>query len=506
MGVTAARQRLPLGILERWRASLGRALIITRREMRDSLRDWRIVVPIVLLTLVFPWLMQFTANVALDFVSKRGATIIGLRIIPFLLMIVGFFPISFSLVIALETFVGEKERKSLEPLLATPLTNAELYWGKTLAAMLVPLLSSYLGLVVYLIGLYISLDYHPPLELLVQIVLLTTAEALVMVSGAVIVSSQATSVRAANLLASFIIIPMALLVQAESVIMFWARYRVLWWIVAGLLVVDLILVRTGIQIFNREELLGREIDQLDLRRAWQLFRQFLRQPPEAGHGEARSAETSEPPLTLRRLYLHDLPSLLRRHWLPLAVTTGVLVGGALLGAAYSMRYPLPPGVLNLEGLPEDVFKDLPNVGFLPRLSTKGIFLNNIRALTLAALLGLFSFGSLALVLLMVPLAIVGFLAGEAAIQGYNPLIFLTAFILPHGVVELPAAIIATAFALRLGASLISPPPGRTVGEGLLWALADFVKVFVLLVIPLLLVAAFLEAHLTPQVVLWLYGR
>lgn len=50
-------------------------------------------------------------------------------------MVVGFFPASFSLVIALETFVGEKERKSLEPLLAAPLTNTQLYLGKMLAAL-----------------------------------------------------------------------------------------------------------------------------------------------------------------------------------------------------------------------------------------------------------------------------------------------------------------------------------------------------------------------------------
>ena len=46
-----------------------------------------------------------------------------------LLMVVGFFPISVSLVIALESFVGEKERHSLEPLLSSPLTDAELYLG-----------------------------------------------------------------------------------------------------------------------------------------------------------------------------------------------------------------------------------------------------------------------------------------------------------------------------------------------------------------------------------------
>ena len=59
-------------------------------------------------------------------------------LLPLLPMIVGFFPVSISLVIALETFVGEKERLSLEPLLSTPLTNTELYLGKSFAAMLPP--------------------------------------------------------------------------------------------------------------------------------------------------------------------------------------------------------------------------------------------------------------------------------------------------------------------------------------------------------------------------------
>ena len=52
-----------------------------------------------------------------------------------------------------------------------------------------------------------------------------------MVSGAVVVSTQTTSVRAANLLASFIVVPMALLIQGESIVMFWARYDILWWVI-----------------------------------------------------------------------------------------------------------------------------------------------------------------------------------------------------------------------------------------------------------------------------------
>ena len=56
-----------------------------------------------LLTLFFPLLMNFTAQTAVDFVTHYGAPIIAERLIPFLLMVVGFFPISISLVIALET-------------------------------------------------------------------------------------------------------------------------------------------------------------------------------------------------------------------------------------------------------------------------------------------------------------------------------------------------------------------------------------------------------------------
>lgn len=478
------------------------ALIVTRRELHDSLRDWRIVWPIVILTLIFPWLMNFTARAGTSFVEKYGASPLGPRLIPFLLMVVGFFPISISLVIALETFVGEKERNSLEPLLTTPISDGELYLGKMLAAMILPLLGSYLGITVYLASLYWSMRYVPPLDLLVLIVVLTTMQALVMVSGAVVVSSHTTSVRAANLLASFILIPMALLVQVESVIMFWANYGVLWWIVLGLIVVDLILIRMGMRIFNREEILARQIDEPNLRLVWRTFVRFFLHPPEWAlaprHGERVR-------FTLSRVYGHDIPHLLRGQWLPLTVVLIVLVASLALGWAYAPCYPLPPEAFQWQDLSYEVFEKAPAIGFLPTFSTSGIFFNNVRALLLAVLLAVLSLGVLAFFPLMVPIGLIGFLMGQGPIVGYNPFLFFAAFILPHGVAELPAAIIATAFALRVGASMVSPPSGLTVGEGLLLALADFVKVFLFLVMPLLLLAAFLEVHLTPHVVLWLKG-
>ncbi len=128
-------------------------MVIASREVRDQFRDWRIIFPILGLTVLFPFLMNFTASQMLGFVNKYGAAIIGERLVPFLLMIVGFFPISVSLVIALESFVGEKERGSIEPLLNTPLKDWQLYLGKLLSSTVPPLVSSYLGMLVYIVGL-----------------------------------------------------------------------------------------------------------------------------------------------------------------------------------------------------------------------------------------------------------------------------------------------------------------------------------------------------------------
>ncbi len=491
--------------------SLRPVLALIRREIRDTLRDWRIVVPVVILTLLFPVLMSFVANMALDWVAKYDAPIVGEQMLSFLLMVVGFFPLSVSLVIALETFVGEKERGSLEPLLATPLTDVQLYLGKTVAAVIPPLSAAYLGITVYLVGLYFVKGWTPQPLLLLLIVLLTTVKGLVVVSGAVVVSSQTTSVRAANLLASFIIIPGALLVQGEAVIMFWADYNVLWWIALFLLVVDVILVRMGIRIFNREELLGREIDQLNAATLWRTFCGHLRWERWFFGLNLQEESGERMPAWLRwlgtvgGLYRRDIPAILRRSWLAFMVVVVGLLFSACIGYALAARYQLPPEMLQLEQVSVEAFTEFPAVDWLPAFTTWGVLVNNVRSLLLAALLAVFSFGTLAVALLMVPLAIVFFFVTQAAYVGYSPALFFAAFVLPHGLLELPAATIATALAVRLGAAFTSPPRGMTVSHGWLWALADFIKVFVALVLPLLVLAAAVEVHVTPYIVVWAFG-
>ncbi len=471
---------------------LAEALIVTRREIRDSLRDWRIILPIVILALIFPYVMEFASNMAINFSQREGVTSVPFSFIPFALLLVGFFPVSISLVMALESFVGERERNTLEPLLAAPLSDTSLYIGKLLSALIPPLLTSYFGMAVYLLTLYIQTHYTAESTLLLQIILITTAEALVMVAGAVVISSHATSVRAANLLASMVILPVAGFLQVESLLVFWGHANSLWYILALLIVVGVILVRMGVSTFNREAILTREVDELNWRRMLERFRFHLL----GGEG-----------FSLRRIYREDLPQLLRANRLPLAVTLVAGIGALAFGAYLAAQYPLPAGAILPAHVPTGFEHSMatPDNVFLPSLDTFSIFTHNVRTLLLAMGLALFTFGTGALFVLIAPLALIGLFTGEVAHAGINPVLFLTAFILPHGIVEIPAAILATTFALRLGAAVMAPPDDGPAGEHFIKALADWVKVFVFLVVPLLLMAAFVEALLTPRLVALVYG-
>jgi len=90
------------------------------------------------------------------------------------------------------------------------------------------------------------------------------------------------------------------------------------------------------------------------------------------------------------------------------------------------------------------------------------------------------------------------------VAGMEPAV-LWAALVPHSLLEVPAVILAGAVALRLGASIISPPPGKTIGEGWMAALADATRLWMVLIMPVLVVAAVVEVYVTPAIVLWIAG-
>ncbi len=310
-----------------------------------------------------------------------------------------------------------------------------------------------------------------------------------MVSGAVVISSQTTSVRAANLLASFIIIPVSQLIIGESMIMFWGRYTILWWILLALLVLALVLGRMGMQMFNREELLGREIDIVNLRLMWRTIWQGFR-------GGAAN------PLAWYRQVLGDTLPRMRGALVVMALVLAAAFG---IGVRLASVFTLPPDMLRLEAIGEGITEQLARFGMLSGRGFVWVAVNNARAIGLASLVGGFTFGVLVVVLLMAPIAIVGYFAANVALAGGDAGRFLLALVAPHGVLEVPAALLAGAAIIHLGLAAVSPPEGKPLGQAWLAALARWARITLGLVAPLLIGAALLEVFVTPRVAGLLLG-
>ncbi len=187
----------------------------------------------------------------------------------------------------------------------------------------------------------------------------------------------------------------------------------------------------------------------------------------------------------------------------------VVVGGFLFGWLFARAHPLPASFFQMEQMAANLARAqtadaTPGWSMLPKFTASAVLLHNLRATVLSLGFALFSFGALSLLLAGLPMSIIGFLTGQIALAGNDPWHFLLAFVAPHALVELPATVLATAFALRLGAMLIAPPNGFTAGEALLLGLSDFFKVFLFLVLPLLLAAAVIEIYGTPWIIQALY--
>jgi uncharacterized membrane protein SpoIIM required for sporulation len=468
-------------MLRNFRDELGMAWLVGWRELHDQMRDWRIIFPMVGLTLILPFLADLGAKLAIDFTTQYGTPLIAERLVPFLLMVVGYFPITISLVIALESFVGEKERGTIEPLLSSPLKDWQLFLGKLLAGTIAPLFTSYLGISVYLIGLHFQHIPFPDSNRMAETLILTAVQAFLMVTGAILISTQATSVRASNLMASFIVIPMALLIQGESVMLFWGNDHALWLAVAGVSVLALLLARVGIAHFQREALLGREIDVLNLR--W-IVLTFWR----AFKGNAHSLPG----------WFRDVWGTVRKQAVSIWMTVGLGLAAAVAGYIWV--------TLNADRV-IGAFRsgDLAGVlssgtgGSIAGLSISFplIWGHNLRAVVVILVLGLFSFGVLGTLVFLLNTGVIGIVLALKGALGTSPVMLAVFGILPHGIFELPALVLSSAAVLYIGIALVTPRSQRTLGEVLIEAIADWAKIGVGLVLPLLTIAAIIETWVTP---------
>jgi len=252
---------------------------ILRREWMETLRNRlllaTILVPPVLLT-VAPIILAgavgqraLPADLVTQILAQKpewasftpgelaGAFAVQQFLVFFLLM-----PAYIPLSIATFSIIGEKQARSLEPVLAAPIRTVELLAGKSIAALVPGVLAGWVTYVVFVA--LASVVYGPALfgvvtdaSWLAGVFLLGPTVGLSSVVAGVIVSARVNDPRVAQQIGGVIIVPIVglVLVQATGTLLVGPLGYVLMTVVV--LIVSLEGLRVGVRLFDREAILTR---------------------------------------------------------------------------------------------------------------------------------------------------------------------------------------------------------------------------------------------------------
>ena len=171
-------------------------------------------------------------------------------------------PAYIPLSIATFSIIGEKQARTLEPVLATPIRTVELLTGKAIAALVPGVLAGWTTYVSFV--LLASIVYGPNLQYvvtdtswLVGVFILGPAVGLSSVVAGVITSSRVSDPRVAQQIGGIIIVPIiaVTLLQATGTVLVGATGYFLMALLV--LVVSLLGLRAGVELFDREAILTR---------------------------------------------------------------------------------------------------------------------------------------------------------------------------------------------------------------------------------------------------------
>ncbi len=172
-------------------------------------------------------------------------------------------PLIIPVAIAAYSIVGEKTTRSLEPLLATPISTIELLTGKSLAAALPAIFATWICFIIFLIAApFVGARPAVVLSLLNGIWMLAVfiagpLMAIMAVNFAIIVSSRVSDPRTAEQLSAVVIVPVIAVVfgQIAGVIVLNVQFMLL--TICVLVLIDVGLIYLGARLFQRETILTK---------------------------------------------------------------------------------------------------------------------------------------------------------------------------------------------------------------------------------------------------------
>jgi ABC-type Na+ efflux pump permease subunit len=172
-------------------------------------------------------------------------------------------PLMFSTVVGSDSFVGERERKTMEALLYAPTSDLELFLGKVLAAVIPAIGLSWLSYLAYIIVVnaasypLFGRIWFPLVTWWPLMFWLTPALAVLGISATVLISSRVnTFMEAYQMSASLVVLVLALVIGQISGILFLGVGTVM---VIGLLVwlADAVLIYLSVSKFKRSALIAK---------------------------------------------------------------------------------------------------------------------------------------------------------------------------------------------------------------------------------------------------------
>jgi ABC-2 type transport system permease protein len=179
----------------------------------------------------------------------------------FLVMLV-LAPITSGMSVAASSVIGEKQARTLEPLLVTPITTLELLGGKLLGALLPSLFVAVISLALYL-AVVAAVAAHGVFGVLLRprtlgvVLLIGPLAAMVALQLAICVSSRVNDARTAQQLGIFVILPIPALLLGQMFGGIELTGPVILWIALVLFIVNIGLMWFAIRLFDRETILTR---------------------------------------------------------------------------------------------------------------------------------------------------------------------------------------------------------------------------------------------------------
>lgn len=172
-------------------------------------------------------------------------------------------PLMIPATISSYSIVGEKTTRSLEPLLATPITTAELLLGKGLAAAIPAVIATIAAFGIFAGGAWIMLSNKAVFfatisgPWLLAVLVIGPLMSIMAVMFSIIVSSRVNDPRVAEQISAVMVIPVLAVFFGQLAGLFLIDNRIILIGALLMIVVDVLITYLAVRLFQRETILTR---------------------------------------------------------------------------------------------------------------------------------------------------------------------------------------------------------------------------------------------------------